>query len=222
MTEDENAKPLRSFGRRKGRSLRSHKQGLFDNLLPQITISLDNLEHIQPDAKNWLEIGFGGGEHLAHIAGLHPEVNCIGCEPYINGIAGLLAQIAKNNTKNIQIYPDDARDLLAKLPNDSLERVYILYPDPWLKSRHKKRRIVNSELLNVLARVMKKGAELRLATDSSDYATWMLERLLAHPAFNWTAKTCHDWLTPPAEWTPTRYEQKALAGCPTYLNFVRS
>jgi tRNA (guanine-N7-)-methyltransferase len=212
-------KPLRSFGRRKGRNLRPAKQGLFDTLLPQLTITLPESQTLNPESSIWLEIGFGGGEHLAHLAGLHPEVQFIGCEPYVNGTAGLLSHINEHGLENIRIYNDDARDLVAALPDNSLERVYILYPDPWPKTRHNKRRIISTEFLDSLVRVMKPGAELRLATDSADYATWMLERLLAHPALAWKAKNCKDWLEPWPEWISTRYEQKALAGRPTYLNF---
>ncbi len=219
--EDRENTHLRSFGRRQGRRLRTTKQGLFDELLPRLQISLSQAQSLKPQVPIWLEIGFGGGEHLAHQAGLHPEVQFIGCEPYVNGIAGLLSHIDEHELANIRIYTDDARDLVAALPDNSLERVFILYPDPWLKKRHNKRRIISMEFLDSLARVMKVGAELRLATDSSDYATWMLERLLAHKAFKWTAKTCDDWLNPPPEWFSTRYEQKALAGRPTYLCFKR-
>ena len=218
MAEQKN---LRSFGRRKGRNLRVTKQGLFDELLPRLTISLSQASSLKPQATIWLEIGFGGGEHLAHQAELHPEAQFIGCEPYINGIAGLLTHIEEHKLTNIRIYGDDARDLVAALPDNSLERVFILYPDPWLKKRHNKRRIISMEFLDSLARVMKVGSELRLATNSADYAAWMLERLLAHKNFKWTAKTCDDWLNPPPEWISTRYEQKALAGRPTYLRFLR-
>jgi tRNA (guanine-N7-)-methyltransferase len=218
MTEK---KPLRSFGRRRGRNLRPHKQDLFDTLLPKLTISLAEASAINPESSTWLEIGFGGGEHLAHVAELHPDVQFIGCEPYVNGTAGLLAHIDKIKLSNIRIYNDDARDLVATLPDNSLERVFVLYPDPWPKKRHNKRRIISSEFLDSLARVMKPEAELRLATDSADYATWMLERLLANHNFKWLAKSSEDWLNPPPEWISTRYEQKALAGRPTYLNFKR-
>ena len=179
-------KPLRSFGRRKGRNLRPTKQGLFDTLLPRLQISLSESKILNPKSPHWLEIGFGGGEHLAHQAGLHPEVQFIGCEPYVNGIAGLLSHIEEHKLNNIRIYSDDARDLINSLPDNSLERVFILYPDPWPKTRHHKRRIISSEFLDSLTRVMKPDAELRLATDSADYATWMLERLLAHKNFKWT------------------------------------
>ena len=211
---------LASFGRRKGRKLRSGKQELYDELLPTLEISLEEVASLAQPL--WLEIGFGGGEHLAHIAQLHPDITMLGCEPYVNGIAGLLEHISEQELSNIRIFTDDARLLIDKLPDASLSRVFILYPDPWPKARHNKRRLVNTELLDMLARVMKPGAELRLATDHADYATWMLERLQAHLAFSWTAKNPEDWLNPPPEWIPTRYEQKGLAGRPTYLNFIKN
>ncbi len=213
--------PLRSFGRRQGRKLRDSKQDLIDNLLPKLQITLPEARSLKPEARTWLEVGFGGGEHLAHQAGLHKDVQFIGCEPYVNGIAGLLKHINDNHISNIKIYSDDARVLINELAAGSIERVFVLYPDPWPKSRHHKRRIISTEFLDSLSRVMKPGAELRLATDYADYATWMLERLLSRNDFRWLAKDCNDWLIPPAEWFSTRYEQKALAGRPTYLNFRR-
>jgi len=202
-----------------------------DELLPQLGISDWGLGIGEEETPNpqclmpnplWLEIGFGGGEHLAHQAALNPGVGIIGCEPYINGIGDLLKAIEAQKLSNIRIHGDDARPLIERLPDASIERVFILYPDPWPKARHHKRRLVSTELLNQLARVMKPGAILRLATDHSDYCTWMLERLLPHPSFTWTAKDCDDWLKPWSDWIPTRYEQKALAGRPTYLTFVRN
>lgn len=239
---------ISSFGRRRGRRLRPGKQAVMDALLPslQITLPLEGggqgggLELSIKDisdlwrqdphlnlppfrGKNYfLEIGFGGGEHLVHQALHHCDAGIIGCEPYINGIAALLKNIQDHKLRNVRIFPQDARLLIEKLPDACLDKVFILYPDPWPKARHHKRRLISKEFLDSLARVMKTGAELRLATDHEDYATWMLERLLVHPSFKWTAKTCDDWLTPPADWIPTRYEQKRLAGMPTYLNFVRA
>ncbi len=218
---------LASFGRRRGRRLRTGKQSLMDTVLAQVEIALPeegvlDVDGLFPGKKeHWLEIGFGGGEHLAHQAEQHPDVGIIGCEPYVNGIAGLLKHIDDHKLTNIRVYTDDARVLMERLPDASLARVFILYPDPWPKSRHHKRRLVSKELLDSLARLMPPGAELRLATDHADYATWMLERLLPHPAFKWTAKEAKDWTHPPAGWITTRYEQKRLAGMPTYLNFVR-
>lgn len=218
---------LPSYGRRRGRRLRQGKQTLFDTLLPELEIALPdatlNPASLFSSKKSFcLEIGFGGGEHMAHQASLYPDAGFIGCETYINGIAGLLKHISDNKTQNIRIFTDDARLLIEKLADASLDKVFILYPDPWPKARHHKRRIISPEFLDSLARVMKPGAQLRLATDYADYATWMLERLLSHAAFKWTAKSCDDWLTPWADWIPTRYEQKALAGRPTYLNMVRA
>lgn len=218
---------LASYGRRRGRRLRPAKQALFDTLLPELTLTLPpggrlDMGTVFPKYKHyWLEIGFGGGEHLAHQAVLHPEVGLIGCEPYINGIAGLLKSIDDRQLANIRIYPQDGRLLVDALPDASIERVFILYPDPWPKARHHKRRLISTEFLTALARVMAPGAQLRLATDDAGYATWMLERLIPHPDFLWTAKDCDDWLNPWDDWIPTRYEQKRLAGLPTYLTFVR-
>ena len=147
----------------------------------------------------------------------------IGCEPYVNGISGLLKSIKEKHLDNIRIYTDDVRELLGVMPEAFLERVYILYPDPWPKSRHHKRRLIQKPLLDLLARVMKPGAELRIATDWDDYATWILEQLLPHPAFAWTAEKATDWTRPWQEWIPTRYEQKARREGRTssYLRFIR-
>lgn len=177
-----------------------------------------------PPKEYWLEIGFGSGEHLAHIASLYPNTGIIGCEPYLNGVAGLLKHIDDHRLNNVRIYADDARLLIDTLPDACITRAYILYPDPWPKARHKKRRLVNTALLDRLARIMPKGATLRLATDDDDYCTWMLEHLLPHPAFEWNATTSADWLTAPKDWTTTRYEQKKAFDrglTPSYLNFTR-
>lgn len=219
---------LPSYGRQRGRKLRPMKQGLMDNLLPQLTVTLPegemDLAAVFPERREvWLEIGFGGGEHLAHQAGLYKQAGIIGCEPFLNGTAALLSAIRDQALDNIRIYNGDARLLIEHLPDAALSKAFILYADPWPKARHHKRRLISTEFLTLLARVMKPGAELRLATDDVDYCTWMLEHLLAHPDFRWTAKDCEDWLNPWSDWISTRYEQKALkAGRgPTYLSFVR-
>lgn len=224
----EPARLLSSFGRRRGRKLRPSRQGLMENLLPNISISLPpkgmlDLAAVFKQKEYWLEIGFGGGEHLAHQAAAHPEAGIIGCEPFINGTAALLARIESEKLSNIRIYGGDARLLIGKLPDGCLTKVFILYPDPWPKARHHKRRLISKEFLDALARVMKPGADLRLATDDEDYCTWMLERLLPHGRYVWQAEKCSDWLTPWPDWISTRYEQKALkAGrVPTYLTFMR-
>ena len=218
---------LSSFGRRKGRRLRTTKQGLFDTLLPALALDLPENGTFDPAALFqgrgvWLEVGFGAGEHLAHQATLNRNVGFIGCEPFINGVAGLLKHIDDHALDNVRIYSDDARHLIDRLPDACLSRVFVLYPDPWPKVRHNKRRLVSAEFLTALARVMKSGSQLRLATDHADYGVWMLERLLAHPDFSWTAKSSDDWLKPWADWVPTRYEQKRLAGMPNYFTFVRN
>lgn len=226
---------LPSFGRRRGRRLRSGKQALMETLLPTLQLSLEEVgkwqggkvaelfhcSTTQPLNHIFLEIGFGGGEHLAHVAALYPRVGMIGCETYVNGIGDLLKQVDERKLENIRIFTEDARLLVDALPAASIDRVFIHYPDPWPKTRHHKRRIISAELLDALARVMRHGALLRLATDHADYCTWMLERLLARTDFSWTATRCGDWLNPPTDWIPTKYEQKALAGRPSYLEFVR-
>jgi tRNA (guanine-N7-)-methyltransferase len=214
---------LRSFGRIRGRKLRTHAQELMEGLLPQIGIRLEALGISGFPNPLYLEIGFGGGEHLAHMAALHPDISFIGCEPYVNGISGLLKEIEQKHLQNIRIYTDDVRELLAMMPDACLDRVYILYPDPWPKARHHKRRLIQKPLLDLLARVMKPGAELRIATDWDDYATWILEQLLPHPAFRWTGKRAADWTQAWEEWIPTRYEQKARreGRTSTYFRFVR-
>ncbi len=212
---------LRSFGRRKGRKLRVGAQTLYDTLLPNILVDKDSPD--VTDKETWLEIGFGGGEHLAHIATSHPDVQMIGCEPYVNGIAGLLSQIDEQKIENIRIYTDDVRELLVAMPEACLSRGYILYPDPWPKLRHHKRRLIQKPLLDALARVLKSGAELRIATDWADYTTWILERLLPHEAFTWTANKAANWQQPWDNWIPTRYEEKAIreGRDSSYLIFVR-
>ena len=159
----------------------------------------------------WLEIGFGGGEHLALQAERHPDIGFVGCEVFENGIDKLLAQIEGRRLGNVRIFSDDARLLIAALPPASIARVFVLFPDPWPKRRHHKRRIVSEETLDRLAEIMTDRAELRLATDDGDYLCWMLERVTSHPAFEWLARRPGDWRDRPADWPPTRYEEKARA-----------
>jgi tRNA (guanine-N7-)-methyltransferase len=171
----------------------------------------------------WLEIGFGGGEHLARQAEDHPETGFIGCEIFENGIVKLLAQIERRRLDNLRIFRDDARRLIAALPPASIERVFMLFPDPWPKQRHHKRRIVSRETLDGLAEVMIDNAELRLATDDEGYLCWILERLTDHPAFEWLARRPGDWRERPPDWPVTRYEEKARAAgrSPSFLRARR-
>lgn len=228
MTEPESAKRLRSFGRRRGRRLRTHAQELMEQLLPQLQLAAtaESIAQFQKRHSHglWLEIGFGGGEHLAHLAQHYPTIGMIGCEPYVNGISGLLKTIETQRLTNIGIYSEDVRQLLERMPDHCLDRAYILYPDPWRKARHHKRRLIQKPLLDALARTMKPASELRIATDWDDYATWILEHLLSHPDFTWTAECARDWTMPWEEWRPTRYEEKARReGRKTsYFRFTRN
>jgi len=169
------------------------------------------------------EVGFGGGEHLAAQARAHPARGIIGCEPFLNGVAKLLTQIDENELTNVRVHMGDARDVMVRLPARCLAAVYVLFPDPWPKLRHHKRRFIQAQTLDELARVMTHGGELRLATDHMAYACWALSHLMRDERFRWSAETASDWRARPGDWPGTRYEQKALnAGRPcVYLRFIR-
>lgn len=212
------------YGRRKGPKLSAHQSGLLETFLPKLELSVEaardpRLYFDAPVSDVWLEIGFGGGEHLHWQAEHNPNIGMIGAEPYVNGVAQLLAKI--ENTQNIRIHMADARDIIEALPDASLGRVFILFPDPWPKTRHHKRRFIQTAMLDSLARVMKPGAELRFASDDAPYLDWTLERLMAHPAFEWTATRAQDWKTRTSDWPQTRYEAKQLHGVPAFLRFRR-
>jgi tRNA (guanine-N7-)-methyltransferase len=206
------------YGRRRGRPLHRGQQRLIDTLLPRLAVTLPRTGTLDPaglfdprPSEVWLEIGFGGGEHLAAQAAAHRDIGLIGCEVFENGIAKLLGDIERQHLANIRILTDDARLLLAILPQASIGRVFILFPDPWPKQRHHKRRIVTGETLGALAALMTDGGELRLATDDVDYLGWMLARVPLHPDFVWLAGRPSDWRIRPADWPATRYESKAIA-----------
>jgi tRNA (guanine-N7-)-methyltransferase len=223
------------YGRRRGRPLRQGRRLLAETLLPGIAITLPDQGSLDPQTlfpvpppavwpgAVWLEIGFGGGEHLAQQAEQHPGIGFIGCEVFENGIARLVGDIARKGLGNIRIFADDARLLLDCLTSASIGRVFILFPDPWPKQRHHKRRLVARATLDRLAVIMQPGAELRLATDDPDYLVWMLEHVTAHPEFVWLARTPADWRQRPPDWPATRYEEKARAAgrTPVFLRFVR-
>src|SRR5215475_6003758 len=185
-------------GRRRGKKLRVGQQSLLDTLLPRLALAVPEAPakidlatafggRLPADGV-WLEVGFGAGEHLVWQAEQHPAVGLIGCEPYLNGVAKCLAHIERTGVGNIRLFTDDARLLMAALPDRSLSRVFVLFPDPWPKTRHHKRRFVQRANLDVLARLMKPGAELRLATDDPGYLPWMVEQACRHPAFEWLAE----------------------------------
>jgi tRNA (guanine-N7-)-methyltransferase len=219
------------YGRRKGHRLRPGRDRLLRERLPQIQITLPAAGRLDPSslftprrARVWLEIGFGGGEHLAAQAEGHPEVGMIGCDPYLAGVARLLSLAESAGLDNLRLLVDDARLLLDALPDRSLERIFVLFPDPWPKTRHHKRRLVNPVTAAAFARILVPGGELRLASDDMHYACAMLEVLLARPELAWLAERPDDWRRRPADWPPTRYEQKALAAGhgAVYLRFMRS
>lgn len=217
------------FGRRKGKTLRAHQAGLMDTLLPQVRVDLSApvsspgaLFPGCPDDLR-LEIGFGGGEHLAADALAHPERGFLGCEPFVNGMAKLMARIEASGLLNIRVHPGDAGDLIDALPAASLSGVCILYPDPWPKRRHKERRFISDRMLGRMARVMRPGAELRFASDIDDYVSWTVARILRSPDFLWPARHEAEWSTPWPHWSGTRYEDKAIreGRRPVYLTFLR-
>jgi len=170
-----------------------------------------------------LEIGFGGGEHLVAQASAHPDARFIGVEPFLNGVASCLRHVEEANVSNVRIHNGDARDVIARLPDASLNLCYILFPDPWPKARHHKRRLIQPEFLGELARVLKPGAEMRFATDWANYAEWTLEQFIRYSRFTWTAERAEDWRSPWPEHVMTRYEAKKLGDCaPIWLRFVRA
>jgi tRNA (guanine-N7-)-methyltransferase len=223
------------YGRIKGKTLRpTQKRHLEEDLqaLRPIGISpeenpdrrpIDPAQLFGADRPLWLEVGFGGGEHLVHQCALNPDIGFLGCEPYINGVAMLLGKIRKAGIRNLCIYPWDVRDVLEVLPDACLERAFLLYPDPWPKQRHHRRRFVTPDYLNPLARVLKPGAVFRVATDIPDYVRQTLAEV--PPAgFDCLTPNPADWETPWADWLSTRYEQKALreGRKPHYLTFQRT
>jgi tRNA (guanine-N7-)-methyltransferase len=219
------------FGRRKGHALRPHQASLMAALLPRLAIGLDgppphDLVDLFPRPLQavCVEIGFGGGENLVAEAAAAPSRGFVGCEPFVNGMAKILAAIEAGRLDNVRLYAGDAVDLLAWLPAASVEKVDLLYPDPWPKRRHWKRRFVQHRTVAMLARVLQPGGLFRFATDVPDYAAWTLERLLGAPDFAWTAECADDWRKPWAGFAGTRYEAKAIreGRAPCYLEFRRN
>ncbi len=219
----------RFYGRRKGRPLRSTRQSLLDTLLPSVAVPdsegpLDPVNLFSfPAREVWLEIGFGNGEHLIWQADAHSDIGIIGAEPFLSGVGRLLSYLDERPRPNVRVHADDVRPLLDRMTEASLSRVFILFADPWPKTRHHERRIVSTRTLDRLAILMRDGGELRMATDDMGYLRWMLEHALVHPAFEWTARRPGDWRERPADWPPTRYEQKAITQGrkPIYLTFRR-
>ncbi len=222
----ESARPRAFFGRTKGKKLRGGQENNLQTLLPQLRLDPaenPNKAFGRPMRELWLEIGFGGGEHLAHRARENPDIGIIGCEPFVNGMAKLLTVIAEEKLDNIRLWDRDATELLPYLPEAAFQTVYLLYPDPWPKRRQRKRRFISDETLAALARIIKPGGEFRFATDIDDYAGWGLARIRRSPDFVWTAERPDDWRKPWAGWPGTRYEAKAFreGRIASYMTFRR-
>ena len=224
MSESPERKRRLLYGRRKGPKLSPHQQSLRDTLLPQLVLQFeqgrDPRSYFSDVEDVWLEVGFGAGEHLLWQAQNNPRIGLIGAEPYEAGTNKLLSKMS-DAPVNIRLFEGDGRDIIEALPGKSLGRFFLLFPDPWPKTRHHKRRFIQTAMLDELARVLKPGAELRFATDDKSYLPYALERLMAHPAFEWTATGPKDWKTRPSDWPQTRYEAKAIKGPPVFLLFRR-
>ena len=205
------------YGRRRGRKLRDGQQALLDDVVPGLEIPPGPQSHpIDPAAlfgrpvrEIWLEVGFGAGEHLLAQATANRDVGLIGCEPYVTGVVRMVSGLREARLNNIRIWRDDARLLIDRLAEASLARVFVLFPDPWPKTRHHKRRFVSTPVLERLAAVMRDDAELRLATDDTGYLVWILAHLWRSESFAWTARAPSDWRCRPSDWPATRYERKA-------------
>ncbi len=224
----------RVYGRRLGHRLRPGRQALLERALPRLRLDLPRDERARIDPAGlfpapvrdlWLEIGFGAGEHLAHQLRANPDVGIIGCEPFVQGVAGLLSLLEGDGTAaRARIFPDDGRLLVHYLPDACIGRLFVLFPDPWPKKRHHKRRLIDADTLAGFARVLRDGAEFRWASDDRDYVEWTLERVAANGAFVRADPGASEAPARPADWPETRYEQKARAAgrAPVLLRFVRA
>lgn len=226
MSSDQK-KPLRTYGRRGGRPLSTRQQNLVETLLPKIRVPVSGAGETDPEAlfksakEVWLEIGFGGGEHVSGQAARHPDVGILASEVFIEGVAKLLGQIEDNGLTNVRVWEEDAREMMTGLKSNSIDRTFILFPDPWHKVKHHKRRLIQPDFLDDLARLMKMGGRVRFATDVRSYADEALEKFLAHPTFEWTATCADDWRNAPEDHIQTRYQTKNLGDVlPVYYDFT--
>lgn len=220
------------YGRRCGKTLRAHRRFLLSSLLPDYEIKLETLpqdstKRIAPgcffenfqEYPVWLEIGFGSGEHLFWQAKSHPQVHFIGAEPYMNGVSRILLSLEELPLKNLKIYCDDVCALFPVFPLQSLDRVFLLFPDPWPKKRHQKRRLINHVVLDVLSPLMKPGAELRIVSDDKIYLHWVFKIMGQRLDFSWDIEDVNTCKIPFCDSYPTRYEQKRIKGDPLYLSY---
>lgn len=242
--EENKVREYRFYGRRKGKKLKPSREVLLDAFLPKVRLNVTG-ENVDPATcfsvpvkSVWLEIGFGGGEHLAEQSAQRPDTGFIGAEVFVNGVSSLLThltgkersgdvdenvELKAGRVDNVRVHDNDVRDILPKFKDGAFERIYVLFPDPWPKRKHANRRFIGPKNLPVLARLLKSGGELRIASDDMNYIRWSLEHLMKSDDFEWTAKTADDWRKPPADWVNTRYELKALSQGkkPVYLIFGR-
>ncbi len=228
---------LRSYGRRTGRGLSTRQMALLETCLPRLALDLDRPAPLEirslfavagsqetrsvPDDV-WLEVGFGAGEHLIWQARRNPHIGLIGCEPFIDGVVKVVTAVEETDLSNVRLHSDDAREVLTWLPDNAIGRVFVLFPDPWPKTRHKKRRLIAPAFVSELARVLRPGGEFRFATDIGDYARTGLTAIMQSNLFSWPASGPSDWRNRTTDWPPTRYEGKAhKAGrCCYYFRFV--
>lgn len=235
MTQPEAYIP-RLYGRRQDKALKPRQAKLMETLLPGLSVNMPkakerhttdeiDLAVMFPKTREiWLEVGFGGGEHLAWQAAHNKDIGMIGAEPFINGVAKLLSQIDDNKLENIRVHHGDVRPLLEALPRASLSRMFVLHPDPWPKTRHHKRRMISPWFFQQAASLLKTGATLRVASDIPDYITWTLMHARNQPWFEWGAENMQDWTDRLEDWPQTRYEAKAIreGRVATYLSFQRN
>lgn len=219
----------RLWGRHQSKPLRARHARLMEELLPKVEITPETVRQriAAHDGPVWLEVGFGGGEHLAWQATHNPDTLMIGGEPFLNGVAKLLGQIDEEGQPNIAVRFGDVKPLMTAMPDGCLERLFVLHPDPWPKKRHFKRRMISAPFLKEAARLLKPGCEFRVASDIPDYVRWTLMHIQMHnrqsPDFEWTAECKADWTERAEDWPQTRYEAKAIreGRPPCYLKFIR-
>jgi tRNA (guanine-N7-)-methyltransferase len=220
--------PLRSFGRQKGRPLSGRQHALVTDLLPQVAVpakpepGFDPRSLLSHAAAIWVEVGFGGGEHLIGQALAHPDVLCIGIEPYEEGVAKALVGISEHSLANVRLLMDDSRPFLEGLAEKSVDRIFVLFPDPWPKPRQRKRRILQASFLDMVARILKPGGEFRFATDVESYAEWALALLGDDNRFEPQWREGDDLTIIPPDHVATRYQTKGLGDCvPVFLSAIR-
>lgn len=229
MAEDKRARRIASYVNRKVRPLTPRHRAVVEAHLPRLSppegdvpLSLETLFPENTPEELWLEIGFGGGEHLCALAKANPHMAILGAEPFLDGLARAVMKIANDGIDNVRLYRGDARELIDRMPDGAISRAFILFPDPWPKRRHHKRRLVQPEFVRDLSRILRPGGQLRLATDVESYADQALSVFLRNRNLDWTAERASDWRDAPADHVPTRYQEKGLGDIrPVYFDFKR-